>query len=43
VARGLNTLRFPWAADEPPRAFALRGLTYAYPPIGVSVYSGRSE
>ena len=29
-----NTLRFPRAAGEPPRAIALRGLTDAYPPAG---------
>jgi hypothetical protein len=33
-----NTLRFPRAAGEPPRAYFFRGLTYAYPPAGVSVY-----
>ncbi|MBM7572487.1 hypothetical protein JOC48_003015 [Aquibacillus albus] len=33
-----NTLRFPRAAGEPPRAFALRGLTDAIPPAGVYVY-----
>jgi hypothetical protein len=33
-----NTLRFPRAAGEPPRANALRGLTESYPPAGVSVY-----
>jgi hypothetical protein len=33
-----NTLRFPRAAGEPPRACALRGLTDAYPPAGVSMY-----
>src|SRR5699024_2605271 len=27
-----NTLRFPGAAGEPPRANALRGLTEAFPP-----------
>ena len=29
-----NTLRFPRAAGEPPRASALRGLTDAFPPAG---------
>jgi len=33
-----NTLRFPRAAGEPPRASALRGLTDAFPPAGVYVY-----
>ena len=33
-----NTLRFPGAAGEPPRADALRGLAEAFPPPGVSVY-----
>src|SRR5690625_8009739 len=33
-----NTLRFPGAAGEPPRANALRGLAEAFPPPGVSVY-----
>jgi len=28
--------RFPWAANEPPRANALRGLIVAFPPTGVS-------
>ena len=28
--------RFPWAANEPPRAYALRGLIEAFPPTGVS-------
>ena len=28
--------RFPWAANEPPRADALRGLIEAFPPTGVS-------
>jgi len=28
--------RFPQAAVEPPRASALRGLTWAFPPAGVS-------
>ena len=28
-------LRFPRAAGEPPRAKALRGPTYAFPPAGV--------
>jgi len=36
--RSRNTLRFPRAAGEPPRACALRGLTYAFAPAGVSVY-----
>ena len=30
------TLRFPWAAGEPPCAIALRSLTVAFPPTGVS-------
>jgi hypothetical protein len=29
-----NILRFPRAADEPPRANALRGLIDAFPPAG---------
>ena len=28
--------RFPWAANEPPRADALRGLIEAFAPTGVS-------
>ena len=36
--RSGNTLRFPGAAGEPPRANALRGLAEAFPPPGVSVY-----
>ena len=28
--------RFPWAAGEPTRATALRSLTVAFPPTGVS-------
>ena len=28
--------RFPWAANEPPRANALRGLNEAFAPTGVS-------
>jgi len=28
--------RFPWAANEPPRADALRGLIEAFTPTGVS-------
>ena len=28
--------RFPWAANEPPRAVALRGLIEAFAPTGVS-------
>ena len=38
--RNPNTLRFPGAAGEPPRADALRGLTDAFAPPGVYVYSG---
>jgi len=34
--RSPDTSRFPQAAGEPPRAGALRGLTYAFPPAGVS-------
>src|SRR5699024_6260242 len=30
----------PRAAGKPPRAYALRGLTEAFPPAGVFVYSG---
>ncbi len=41
LTRGPDTLRFPRAADEPPRANALRGLTEASPPAGVYVYPGR--
>jgi len=33
-----NIPRFPRAAGEPPRAIALRGLTEAFLPAGVSVY-----
>ena len=34
TANGIT--RFPWAANEPPRADALRGLIEACPPTGVS-------
>ena len=30
------TLRFPWAAGELPTCYALRDLTVAFPPTGVS-------
>ena len=30
------TLRFPWAAGELPPCYALRDLTVAFPPTGVS-------
>ena len=36
--RSPNTSRFPRAAGEPPRAIALRSLTVAFPPAGVSRY-----
>ncbi|RDW16806.1 hypothetical protein CWR45_14385 [Oceanobacillus chungangensis] len=36
--RSRNTLRFPRAAGEPACATALRSLTEAFPPAGVSVY-----
>ena len=36
--RSGHTLRFPWVAGEPPFAYALRSLTLAFAPIGVSMY-----
>ncbi len=36
--RSGNILRFPRAAGEPPRAYALWGLTLAFDPAGVYVY-----
>lgn len=36
-----NILRFPRAASEPPRAIELWGLTLAFAPAGVYVYSLR--
>ena len=38
--RSPYTLRFPRAAVEPPCAYALRGLTDAFSPAGVFVYTG---
>ena len=38
--RSSYTLRFPRAAGEPPCAYALRGLTDAFPPAGVFAYTG---
>ena len=43
VVRSPNTSRFPRAAGELPPCYALRDLTYASPPAGVSRYLDCSQ